>query len=146
MPPFSELKSLFQGEPGGGGGGVGTRCAAEETNLGISGSGISLISRSNDVFGAHAFGLGLEVGADAVPQHGDGDLRTSSMATENRPSMAARALPPWIRNWPARGPAPQSTSSWTNSGAVTSLGRVARTSRATYLMMYSLTATLLTSF
>ena len=68
------------------------------------------------------------------------------MATENRPSIAARALPPWIRNCPARGPAPQSTSSLTNSGAASSLGRVARTSRATYLMMYSLTATEPTSF
>ena len=47
---------------------------------------------------------------------------TSSMATENRPSMAARALPPWIRNCPARGPAPQSTSSWTNFGAAGVLG------------------------
>ena len=71
---------------------------------------------------------------------------TSSIATLNRPSIAASALPPWIRNCPARGPAPQSTSSCTNFGAVASFGRVARTSDATYLMMCSLTATEPTSF
>ena len=31
-------------------------------------------------------------------------LRMSSSATLNRPSIAAIALPPWIRFWPARGP------------------------------------------
>ena len=118
------------------------RAAAVKLKLGnLRRSGISLQQPLDDVFGGHAFGLGLEVRADAVPQHGDGDLLMSSMATEKRPSIAARALPPLIRNWPARGPAPQSTSSRTNSGAEASLGRVARTSRATYLMMYSLTAT-----
>src|SRR5262245_15302500 len=56
----------------------------------------------------------------------------SSMATEKRPSMAATALPPWMRKMPARGPAPQSTILRTKSGADGSRGRVARTSFVTY--------------
>src|SRR5262249_7747570 len=57
-------------------------------------------------------------------------LRMSSMATLKRPSIAAIALPPWRRNCPARGPAPQSTIFRTKSGAAGSRGRVARTSRS----------------
>ncbi len=60
--------------------------------------------------------------------------------------MAASDLPPMIKNWPARGPAPQSTSSRTKGGAEGSFGRVARTSRATYCTTYWVTATEPTSF
>ena len=49
--------------------------------------------------------------------------------------FAATAFAPAIRYCPARGPAPQSTSSLTNFGAESSVGRVARTS----LMMKSIT-------
>jgi len=58
---------------------------------------------------------------------------TSSMATEEAAVHGARALPPLNEGSGRRGgPAPQSTSSCTNLGADSSLGRVARTRRATY--------------
>ena len=68
------------------------------------------------------------------------------MATLNRPSIAANALPAWIRYCPARTPAPKSTIFCTKSGAVGSFGRVARTSRATKSITKSPTGTLRTSF
>lgn len=73
-------------------------------------------------------------------------FRTSSIATLNRPSIAAIALPAWIKNWPARGPAPKSSSSFTTSGAFGSAGRVALTSATTDSTTNGLTATLATSF
>ncbi len=61
----------------------------------------------------------------------DEEKRILEMATLKRPSIAATAFAPMMRNCPARGPAPQSTILRTNAGADSSFGRVARTSRTT---------------
>ena len=42
-------------------------------NLGISGTGISASKPRDHVFGGQPFGLGLEIGAEAVAEDGDGD-------------------------------------------------------------------------
>ena len=53
---------------------------------------------------------------------------TSSRSAIGRPAIAARALAPSTRYCEARGPAPQSTYSFTSAGASASVGRVMRAS------------------
>ena len=88
----------------------------------------------NHTLGRQAFCLRLKIAGNSMPQYGNATLLMSLIAMEKRPSIAAIAFPPLIRNCPARGPAPQSTNSLTKSGLASSTGRVARTNRATYLM------------
>ena len=128
----------------------GARLAFDIRAFGVANFDISApgfpSAAADDVFGGHAFGLGLEVGAEAVAEDGDGDFLDVVDGDAEAAVHRGQGLAAVDEELAGAGPAPQSTRSLTNCGAVSSLGRVARTSRATYLTMYSLTATECTSF
>ncbi len=52
----------------------------------------------NDFVRRHAFRLCLEIGAQSMAKNGMAIFFTSSIPTLNRPSIAAMALPAWIKN------------------------------------------------
>ena len=56
--------------------------------------------------GETPFGLGVEVGDDAVPQHGGGHCPNIFGIGEGPPVQHGPRLGPRTRYWLARGPAP----------------------------------------
>ena len=79
------------------------RLSARRGELGDFRFGNLLNQSSDNVFVGHPFGLSLEIRADAVPKHGDGDLANVGFHLSPSSPLMSQASRPPEREW-TRGP------------------------------------------